>query len=376
MPSSTHGSERGTMEESSPYLMVAYSSTAFNTRVTFAGVIEMFDDVLREARRLESGVLISNRLPLDDNGYLDRLCPNIQCQATFKVRFEDWRDKVCDEVVYCPLCRSESESSNWNTADQQAYIEQVCFQYLEKSLGKAFEQSVRQFNRSQRSDGLIQMSMSYRPGASPILIPIAASEIMRQQTTCEKCGCRYSSIGAAFFCPACGHNSASSTFDAAVVTVRETIHVIPAIRQLLMESSGEDSAANAIRQILENALVKLVSSFERFTEAHFDSLPNRNQFNPRRSVFQTLSEASGLWLKAIGHGYEDMLTAPDYSNLNCYFQQRHLLVHKEAMVDRVYLDKTSDRRYAVGQRLVIREEAVLELANLVSKLAQEIRDRS
>jgi len=39
---------RERMEESSPSLMFACSSTAFNTRVARAGVIEMFDDVSRE----------------------------------------------------------------------------------------------------------------------------------------------------------------------------------------------------------------------------------------------------------------------------------------------------------------------------------------
>jgi hypothetical protein len=37
MQSSTQGSEREGMQESSPYLMEAFLSTAFNIRVAFAG---------------------------------------------------------------------------------------------------------------------------------------------------------------------------------------------------------------------------------------------------------------------------------------------------------------------------------------------------
>jgi len=336
----------------------------------------MFDDVLRELRRLEQGVQIPIDLPLDDDGYFDRQCPNSECQAVFKVLYKDWQEKVRDEVVYCPFCGSKNDSSKWNTADQKEYIKQVTSRYLHELLGKAFEQSTRRFNRSRQPGSLIKMSMSYRPGPRPILIPVEALEIMRQRTTCEECGCRYASVGAAFFCPACGHNSASSTFDAAVDTVRETMRAVPAIRQALVEIAGEDTAVNSTRQIFENALVQLVSSFQRFAEAHFDSLPNRSQYSPRRNVFQTLSEASSLWRSAIGVGYEDMLTASELSALERYFQQRHLLVHKDGIVDQLYLDRTSDPRYTVGQRLVVRREAVLNLADLVSKLAQEIRKRS
>ncbi len=52
---------------------------------------------------------------------------------------------------------------------------------------------------------------------------------MRQRFTCEACGTRYASLGAAFFCPVCGHNSAPSTFDRTVEVVRSTIAAVPSI---------------------------------------------------------------------------------------------------------------------------------------------------
>jgi len=60
----------------------------------------MFDDVLKKLRDLESGVQISIDLEIDDNGYLDRLCPSTECGINFKVRFDDWRDIVRDEEVF------------------------------------------------------------------------------------------------------------------------------------------------------------------------------------------------------------------------------------------------------------------------------------
>jgi uncharacterized Zn finger protein (UPF0148 family) len=200
-----------------------------------------------------------------------------------------------------------------------------------------------------------------------------ASEIMRQKSTCDECGCRYSSIGGAFFCPACGHNCAAATFDSAVETVRRTIKSLPAIRQALTVAADRDTAENSIRQICENGLVKLVSAFQRFAEARFEALPNASRFNPRQNVFQNLSESSKLWLSAIGRGYDHMLSHSELHDLQCFFQQRHLLAHREGIVDQAYIDRSGDQRYSFGQRLVIRGDAVIRLADLVSKLANELR---
>jgi hypothetical protein len=54
-------------------------------------------------------------------------------------------------------------------------------------------------------------------------------------------------------------------------------------------------------------------------------------------------------------------------------QQRHLLAHSEGIVDQDYINKSGDKTYAVGQRLVIQETTVVRTAYLVSKLVEELR---
>ena len=158
----------------------------------------MFDDAMRELRRMERGVQIPIDLETDDNGYLDRLCPSDGCGTHFKIMFEDWRDIVRDEVVYCPLCRHDAESSEWNTSEQAEYIEKAATAYVEKQLDHAFRSDARNFNARQNRNDFIQMTMSYRPGTIPVAVPANATDIMTQQIACEECKCRYSSIGAAF----------------------------------------------------------------------------------------------------------------------------------------------------------------------------------
>src|SRR5206468_705952 len=86
---------------------------------------DMFERAISDLEKLGRGVRISIQLPLDEQGYMDRRCPASKCHTEFKICFEDWRNKVRDELVYCPICRHESPSTEWNTVAQQEHIEQV-----------------------------------------------------------------------------------------------------------------------------------------------------------------------------------------------------------------------------------------------------------
>lgn len=329
----------------------------------------MFDDVMRKLRQLERGVQVPINLELDDNGYLDRVCPSDDCGTNFKVKFEDWRNIVRDEEVFCPLCRHDTKSTEWNTPEQAEYIQQAATVYVQKELGQAFRSDAQRFNRSQNRDSFIKMSMSYKPGHIPVPVPANAADIMTQEFTCDQCNCRYSSIGAAFFCPSCGHNSVLNTFANSVETVRKTLAAISSIRAALIESADENVAEDSIRHICENGLVKIVSSFQRYAEACFHKLPNAGSFTVRRNLFQNLRESDAIWRDATGTGYTDLLDANEYDTLSLYFQQRHVLSHLDGIVDQQYIDRSNDRRFDLSQRLIVTDANVADLAAVIDKLA-------
>ena len=336
----------------------------------------MFDKLLRELRKLERGVNIPIEIPLDEDGYMDRQCPANACQSDFKVLFDDWRAKVSDDRVYCPICRHEAEASEWNTPEQEECMQQAAMKQVQSVGDRGLRSSARDFNRrSSRNSGFIKMSMSVQPGRSVVVVPAAAADEMRQKFTCEACGCRYASIGAAFFCPACGHNSAVSTFDQTIGTVHKTLNGIDTVRQALADQFDEDVAKDSVRQMLENTMGRLVGAFQRLAEALFDQLPNRSRFNPRRNLFQNLGQSSDLWEEAGKARYERLLTSGEYAELQRLFQQRHLIAHQDGIVDQEYVDRSGDTLYVVGQRLVIREPAVRRMAELVEKLACELRSQ-
>lgn len=332
----------------------------------------MFDNVIRELKKMEGVSQFTISIHIDNDGYFDRRCPSEACQADFKVLMEDWKQKVSDAQVFCPICREEAKATEWNTPEQQEYIRQVGINHIQRIIGQALSQDASDFNRRQRP-GFINISMSYRPGTPALIVPISAAEELRQKFTCEQCGCRYSSLGAAFFCPVCGHNSAESTFSQTIETVQKSLAALPAIRQAVQATADADAARNTAREILENSMGRLVGAFQRLAEALFDRTPAAPTTRHGKNVFQNLTEGSALWRIATGKGYEDLLTSAEMADLLRLFQQRHLLAHCEGIVDQDYITKSGDTTYAVGQRLIIREGAVSRLAELVTKLTEEMR---
>jgi hypothetical protein len=246
-------------------------------------------------------------LSCDKDGYIDRQCPSESCHSFFKVFIEDWKEKVSDEQVFCPICRIEAPANDWNTEDQMDYIKKIAVAYLSKKIHTEIKSMARKFNQNQRA-GFITLSMSVGPASNTYVLPLEAAEIMQQRFVCEVCGCRYASIGAAFFCPACGHNSATSMFNQTVEAVHQIASKSFSIRNKLASEFGQDIAQNSVRLMLEDSLGRLVSAFQQFSEISFDKLPNASGIKRRKNVFQNLSESSVLWKTATSKGFEDLIS--------------------------------------------------------------------
>lgn len=332
----------------------------------------MFDDLENAFEGLDGGIQIPISIPLDDDGYLDRKCPGNECQHEFKVLFEDW-EKIPEAAAYCPLCNHSTERNDFSTPAFDEYIGGIADAYVAGIIDEYMAQAARSFNQSQPRNSFVKMRMSYEPGVRPIMLPLEAQEQMRQRFTCEQCGCRYASVGAAFFCHACGHNSARSTFDQTIALVRKNLAALESVSKSIAENFDGDMAKDFTRETLEGNVGRLISAFQRLAEALFDELPNRSQFKPRKNLFQNLSESSALWRQAGKDRYEDALDAAEYADLVKLFQRRHVLEHREGIVDQAYIDNSGDSLYSVGQRLVIKQNDVERLAALIEKLAAHLR---
>lgn len=322
----------------------------------------MFDELRRALRRLENVQQVSVSLQCDEDGYFDRECPSEECTFLFKVHFDDWGEKVGEEAG-CPFCGHSALREEWNTEEQTEHIRKTAISHINKTLGPALRRDAERWNRRQPRNSFISITMNVTDGPRHIPVPPAAAEPMRLRITCSKCECRYAVIGAAYFCPACGHSDAEVLFGHTISGIRRSLCALTEVRAAI---SDPDAAATTVRSLVENGLQSGVTAFQRYAEALYSQLVASPK--PRRNAFQNLAEGSELWHNAARKNYSDYLTNTDMMELKRAFQQRHLLAHTQGIVDQDYITHSSDTSQRVGQRLVIRESTVHRYLDIIEKL--------
>jgi uncharacterized Zn finger protein (UPF0148 family) len=325
----------------------------------------MFDHTQRELRRLGRTREVSVPIETDAEGYFDKECPSEPCLFLFKVHSDDWSQIVRDEEVFCPSCRHAAPANSWYTSAQLEAAKEYAIGQITNSLNKAMRADAAASKRRQNRNSFISITLDVKGGRDAVLVPVAAAEPMRLRTTCEQCKCRYSYIGAAYFCPSCGVNSARHTFSQTMKAIRTAAEM----GDTLKKSLEPDEAEVMTRTLLEKAMQDTVMSFQRLCEQLYE---RHAQKTARRNAFQNLESGSALWSSEIGVDYLSMVGQNKLGQLKVYFQQRHLLAHQQGVVDQDYIDRSGDTAYVIGQRLVIKGTHVREFADLVEELANEL----
>ena len=323
----------------------------------------MFDETIRTLQQLEGRQEISVSIPSDQDGYFDRECPSSDCLFRFKIHEDDWRDKVRDEEVFCPFCGHTADSDKWWTQEQVKHAENAALAHISQRLGGALKSDADRWNRRQPRNSFITMTMQVDSLPQLVPLPLAAAQPMKLKISCPACACRYAVIGAAFFCPACGHNAADLMFDQTLTGIRNTIDTLEDLRSAIPD---RDTAETTIRLLIENGLQIAVTAFQRYAEALYAQVPNAQQ--ARRNAFQNLAVGSDLWHGGTGKHYSDHLAPGELVELKRAFQQRHLLAHTQGIVDQDYVTRTGDTAYRPGQRLVVSKTSVFRCVDLIEKL--------
>ena len=301
----------------------------------------------------------------DEKGYFDRECPNENCLYTFKIYMEDWKEKVSDEEVHCPMCGHIDTSDKWWTQDQLESMQEIAANYAMSLISEKLDEAFGSLARSTRHNKFVKIT--YKPGRRITFRnnPIGQSEEWETDITCEECGTRYSVIGSAYFCPCCGYNSAANAFGESIDSVEKMLASLSEMKRMLTTSYGRDKAETMCRGLLESSVGDIVSAFQKFAACHYDKLTRKTS---RVNDFQIVEKGSQLFKDATGKGYEEWLSDKDLREMNMLFQRRHLIEHNNGMVDQKYIDKSGDSSYVIGQRLVVKESDALTLLAIIKKL--------
>lgn len=329
----------------------------------------MFENLLKSLEGLH-GTAVAVELEADENGYLDRQCPSSTCEFIFKVNAKDWKKIASGGHGWCPMCGHEAPVNHWYTKAQAEHAQSETLQVVLGHVDQALRADADQFNQRQPKNGFISMSMTLEGGSHrTYALPAKAAEAMQLEIRCDHCNCRFAVIGSAYFCPACGVNSVTRTYQDSLRKIRAKVDSEDIVRRALTQSIGKDDAELTCRSIRETCLSDGVTAFQRYCEGLYEPY-GKAAFN----VFQRIDDGSALWRSATGVGYEDWLSASELQTLKVLYQKRHLLAHCEGIVDQKYIDKSGDSIYKPGQRLVIAASDVAGLLTLLEKLGAKLKD--
>lgn len=306
----------------------------------------------------------------DEKGYIDRQCPSEKCEFLFKVNSDDWVNLFKDEAVWCPMCGHEAPANHWLTISQIEHVKEEALNVVKGLIGKSLSDMACKFSRSQSKNGFVSISMKYKGSTSrAFTIPAKAAEAMELDIKCEKCNSRFSVLGSAYFCPACGHNSVTKTFSDSLRKIKAKSDNIDVVRKALIEASNKDEAELTCRSLLETSISDGVVAFQKLCEGLYEPF-GKAPFN----AFQRLEQGGGLWAGALGKTYSDWLSPAEITELNILFQKRHLLAHSEGIVDDRYITKSGDSLYKAGQRIVISKNDVEALLVTLNKLSEGLKE--
>lgn len=306
----------------------------------------------------------------DEKGYFDRECPNENCLYTFKVFMADWQEKISDDEVHCPRCGHIDSAEKWWTqkqlADMQNHAGNWAESYVQNELDKVFRDIEKSTKRNK------YLKITYKPGRRISFAnnPLGQSPEWDKEIQCSECHVKYSVIGAAYFCPCCGHNSIDQTFEDSLDSLEAMIGWLSELETSLSRSKGADVARAICQTMLENSLGDVVSAFQKFAEMNYRKI---SQKPVRPNDFQNVERGDQLFLEACGTGYRSWLVDGERSYMNLMFQRRHVLEHNGGLVDEQYIRKSGDISYDIGQRLVVTEEHTKLLIEIIRKLAAGLK---
>ena len=117
----------------------------------------------------------------DKKGYLDRECPNKNCLYTFKIHIEDWKEKVSDEEVHCPMCGHVDISDKWWTQQQLEDMQKVASNWAEVYIQEELNKIFKDLERNNRNNKFLKITYNSERRVTFINNPLGQSEEWEQE---------------------------------------------------------------------------------------------------------------------------------------------------------------------------------------------------
>jgi endogenous inhibitor of DNA gyrase (YacG/DUF329 family) len=305
-------------------------------------------------RETSQGFSVSVPVLTDEEGFFGRECP--ACERFFKLREDQWLALPDDVTTTCPYCGHESiDPSDFTTQQQLERARSagmaIAEQYVHKAIRETFGGLQTPRLRPGQSGVQITVSNSPPPPVGSLLSYV--EEQVRRTITCDNCQTQYGVYGATAFCPICGPRAAADTVLEAIERGKRALALEDALPEDLREQARADGVFD---KAAADAVKETVTLFEVFTRDQFISRVAGHEAIVKKKghgVFQRIDDIDALFVEHVGTAISALVEKDVWQRLQTVFQQRHVLVHQQGIVDQQYVDRVAHARQQPGQRLVL-----------------------
>jgi endogenous inhibitor of DNA gyrase (YacG/DUF329 family) len=315
-------------------------------------------------------------IPADEGGYIGRLCSG--CGGKFRMLADEYAALPDTTRLTCPYCGRSGEPGDFMTKAQleraeaalHAVAEQFMHQQIDDMLG-------RTFGRSRRlRPGESGVEITYPPAPRPPIrtLPEIVEERVLRTITCPNCGTHYAVYGASAFCPVCGPRAATDTVLEAIAAARGALALED---HLPVDQRDAARAAGVFDRLAADTVKNIVSLFEVFAREQFPARATNPAaaLQGKGNIFQRLDDTAAQFKTHCGIDLPNIAGAQVWQDLRETFARRHVLVHRDGIVDQKFLNTVPTSGLAIGQRLVITradaERALDDVETTIKALAAQ-----
>jgi hypothetical protein len=298
-------------------------------------------------------------LPLDQQGFMGRECPQSECEGYFKVKPGTGLSGP-DLQCVCPYCGHQDPPNRFFTKAQNDYIESVALRTVEEAITK----DLKSAEFEMKPQGIFGIGISMKVKSGPLRpIRYYREQELETHVTCASCTLDYAVYGLFAYCPDCRvHNSLQILQDNLKLTRK----------QLLWAETLEDDELQ--RHVTEDALENCVSAFDAFAReaCRIRAIASTDPAKCTSLSFQNLSRASALLARLFGVDLSAAVPPAAWTAAQTAFMKRHLLAHKAGVIDQQYLDQTGESPALLRRRLRISAGDVALLVDTILALGEHL----
>jgi hypothetical protein len=292
-------------------------------------------DGMTPPTRSGSNLLTNLSLPVDEDGFFGRECPNADCLAYFKLALDEYGLARERHRLTCPVCGTTESDEHFLTKDQVMRIRAAQIELARGAVNDILRDMGR---RGPTRSGAVTIKWNTPAPYEPKPLPNYVERQTIRTFTCPNGNHRAVVYDLLALCPYCGPDDTPprAVFDDTMAAMERLLRVVT---DQPVEARAELEAAGGSTLLAERALTNLIAAVQNLAkQTHIRAGKPAPSGNP----WQNVDRLARQWSADFGSDPISSLSSAEQRTLRLAFSRRHILEHNGGVADAKYVTETGD----------------------------------